>query len=147
MEVTNGSLLLLYRYILHNLHYFTILMVHLTVLLVRSVGYDHLTHHHEMLHYFIKKHPFPRQHCRTTFQYKLKLNDKPKLSNWFIYYIGKFHTDILIAFFKSNSTTLYILDMIKMTAPILCSVNIKKNKYFYIRYSVGFEYLLYNRFY
>lgn len=102
-------------------------MVHLTVLLVKSFGYDHLTHHYEkMLHSFIKKNPFPQQHCRTYFQYKIKLNDKPKLSNWFVYYIGKFHTDILIAFFKSNSTTLFILDMIKMTAPILCSVNIKK---------------------
>lgn len=84
-----------------------------------------------MLHSFIKKNPFPQQHCRTTFQYKLKLNDKPKLSNWFLYYIGKFHPDILIAFFKSNSTTLYMIDMIKMTAPILCSVNIKENKYRY----------------
>lgn len=125
-------------------------MVHLTDLLVKSFGYDHLTHYCEkMLHSFIKKNPFPQQHCRTSFQYKLKLNDKPKLSNWFLYYIGKFHTDILIAFFKSNFTTLYILYMIKMTAPILCTVNIKENKYCYItsRYSVGFEYLLYNRFY
>lgn len=121
-------------------------MVHLTVLLVKSFGYDH--HYEKMLHSFKKKNPFPQQHCRTTFQYNLKINDKPKLSNWFLYYyIGKFHIDILIAFFKSNSTTLYILDRIKMTAPILCFVNIKENKYFYIGYSVGLEYLLYNRFY
>lgn len=49
-----------------------------------------------MLHSFIKKNPFPQQHCRTTFQYNLKLNDKPKLSNWFLYYIGKFHKLVII---------------------------------------------------